>query len=84
MLPILNPGDQILVDLKAFGETAPHSGEIVVAFHPHRPDLRVVKRVSSARPDGTFVLIGENPFDSTDFQSVPIRSILGRVTSRLP
>jgi len=85
MLPILKPGEEVLVDSKAYRRVSPQPGDIVVAQHPFQRDLQMVKRVASQLEDGRFILGGDNPIDSTDSRSfgpVAREQILGRVTSR--
>jgi nickel-type superoxide dismutase maturation protease len=85
MLPGLKPGQEVLVNARAYRRVAPRPGDIVVARHPFRSDLEVVKRVTSQLEDGRFCLEGDNPTDSTDSRSfgpVAREQILGRVTSR--
>ncbi|NEP45516.1 MAG: nickel-type superoxide dismutase maturation protease [Okeania sp. SIO2H7] len=84
MLPLLLPGDEVLVNPRAYRRRLPRSGEIVVACHPTRPALRLVKRVAAVSGDRSCVLMGDNPDWSTDsrsFGAVPIDRVLGRVTS---
>jgi nickel-type superoxide dismutase maturation protease len=85
MAPLLQPGDEVLVDPRAYKQTAPQVGDIVVSRHPYRMDVRLVKRVTTILEDGRCLLEGDNPSDSTDSRSfgavAPLR-ILGRVTSR--
>ncbi|MGK7890812.1 MAG: signal peptidase I [Leptolyngbyaceae cyanobacterium] len=58
MLPLLKPGDEVLVDRNAYGiagtlkpSQRPQPNDIVVIDHPHRPGFRMVKRVK-VMPDG--------------------------------
>lgn len=80
MFPLLKPGDEILYDFRAYFRKPPEVGDIVVARHPSRRELKIVKRVSRVHENGTFDLQGENPFESTDFNAVPRGKILGKVT----
>ncbi len=82
MFPSLKPGDEVLLDPRAYRRAAPQIGDIVVAPHPSSPELNVIKRIAALNPDGTVNLKGENPFESTDFHAVPAGTILGKVTSR--
>ena len=85
MLPLLNPGETILIDPKAYRHVSPTPGDIVVAQHPYRSNLRLVKRVVAEVETGRYLLAGDNPLESTDSRSfgpVGIEQILGRVTSR--
>ena len=87
MLPLLVPGDTILVDPRAYKHLPPQAGDIVVACPPTRPKLRAVKRIERVLPDGSVFLIGENLSQSTDsrtFGAIPRRSILGKVVCRFP
>ena len=85
MLPLLQPGETILVDPKAYRHASPRPGDIVVAQHPYRSNLHLVKRVVAEVENGRCLLAGDNPSESTDsrsFGAVDIEQILGRVTSR--
>jgi len=85
MMPLLKPGDELLIDPKAYRRKSPCPGDIVVARHPYRTDLKLVKRVISVFEDGRCYLRGDNPLESTDsdaFGSMPLELIIGRVTSR--
>ena len=66
MLPLLKPGDEVLINPKAYKHSHPADGDIVVAQYPHRPDVRLVKRVTSVTKDGHCTLLGDNPQESTD------------------
>lgn len=87
MVPLLQPGDEVLVDLRAYSQKRPRSGDVVVARHPHQVDLKIIKRVTDVVEDGRFYLQGDNPdpaasSDSRSFGLVSLEYILGRVTSR--
>lgn len=86
MTPLLNPGDQVLVDLRAYGRASPQPGELVAALHPYQRGVRLIKRIDSITPDGRYFLVSQNPMEGTDsraFGAVSRQRILGRVTSRL-
>ena len=87
MLPVLESGDDVLVDPRAYRRGPPTEGELVVLRHPLHRDTRLVKRVGSVdSSQSTLQLFGDNPGESSDsrsFGSVPVRLVLGRVTSRL-
>lgn len=64
-------------------------GDLVIARHPFRPDLRLIKRVIAVRDDDTYLLMGDNPeagasTDSRSFGAVPPSHILGKVICRFP
>jgi nickel-type superoxide dismutase maturation protease len=81
MEPALRPGDWLLVRRTR----RVRAGQIVVARHPGRPDMLIVKR--AARPvDGGWWLESDNPaagaVDSRRFGPVPAALIEGRVLLR--
>jgi nickel-type superoxide dismutase maturation protease len=81
MEPALRPGDWLLV--RRTRRIRP--GQIVLARHPGRPDLLIVKR--AVRRDGTgWWLASDNPdagaVDSRRFGAVPDPLIEGRVLLR--
>ncbi len=86
MAPTLVAGDHVLVDLGAYRRTRPQPGDIVLARHPYRTDVRLVKRVAAVVADGHCALAGDNPEESADsrcFGAVPAALVLGRVVGRL-
>ncbi len=85
MLPLLKPGDEVLVNPTAYQHAPPRPGDIVVAWHPRQSNLRLVKRVTAVYDDGRYDLTGDNPNESTDsrfFGPVAAGKIVGQVTSR--
>jgi len=82
MMPVLAPDDEVLLDPKA----APQIGDIVVARHPHRLDVRLIKQLVDFDASGRAILAGLNPEESTDSRAlggVPVELVVGRVTSLL-
>ncbi|MBP0021459.1 MAG: nickel-type superoxide dismutase maturation protease [Cyanobacteria bacterium SBLK] len=85
MLPLLKPGEEILIDLQAYRNTFPRVGDLVIARHPQKPELKIVKRVAWVVENGDCFLQGDNPKESTDsrtFGVVRRDYILGKATSR--
>lgn len=85
MIPNLQPGDEILVDARAYRQASPQVNDIVVASRPDRADVTMIKRVAAIEQDGTLVLLGDNPASSTDsrtFGPVYPQNILGKATSK--
>ena len=83
MVPLLKPGDEVLIDLKAYTQNPPCINDVVVAQHPYT-NLKLIKRVIALK-DGRCFLKGDNALESTDsraFGAVKLEQILGRVTSR--
>ncbi len=87
MFPLLKPGEEILVDTRAYRHCLPEIGDMVVAEHPHRQDLRIIKWVAFVDEKGDCFLMGENREESSDSRSfgfVSSQQIIGRVTSKFP
>jgi nickel-type superoxide dismutase maturation protease len=85
MMPLLRPGDEVLLNPRAYRLAQPQPGDIVVAYHPYQRDLQVVKRVTQTLEDGRYFLEGENPAESSDsrlFGPVRPEQILGQITCR--
>ena len=82
MEPTLRAGQVVLVDQRA----AVAMGDVVVAWHPRRSGLKIVKRLAEESADGGWVLSSDNAAephseDSRTFGPVPADAIVGRVTS---
>jgi nickel-type superoxide dismutase maturation protease len=87
MSPLLHPGDEVLVDVRAYRGKPPRIGDIVVARHPYQSRLQIIKRVVKVLEDGSYHLAGDNPIESSDSRAFGAMSpmlLLGRVTSRFP
>ncbi len=87
MEPLLHDGDTVLVDPRAYRTSAPGIGDIVLARHPTRGGIEIVKRVATVLDDGRLDLRGDNAAESTDSRSLgPVSRghLLGRVTARFP
>jgi nickel-type superoxide dismutase maturation protease len=87
MEPALRPGDWLLVyrTLTPGRPLRLRPGQLVVARHPHRPSLLLVKRVARREPGGWW-LTSDNraaaAVDSAVFGPVPDALIEGRVLAR--
>ena len=82
MLPTLKDGDVIMISSKP----AVVAGDIVLAKHPYKQSVKVVKRVDKIDENGRVLLIGDNPAESTDsrtFGTVSIEYIYGKAVCRL-
>ena len=87
MFPLLKPGEEILVDTRAYRHFLPEVGDLVVAKHPHRHGLKIIKWVAFVDENGECFLVGENKEESSDSRSfgfVSSQQIIGRVTSKFP
>ncbi|VEP16419.1 Nickel-type superoxide dismutase maturation protease [Hyella patelloides LEGE 07179] len=84
MQPLLQPGEEILINPDAYKKTLPQINDLVVVTHPDKKGLEIVKRISSIAEDGTFFLLGDNLAHSTDsrsFGTIHREDIIGKVTS---
>ncbi len=87
MEPALRPGDWLLVrrGLRAGRPPRIRPGQMVIARHPGRPELLLVKRAGRRGADGWW-LESDNPgagaVDSRAFGAVPPGLIEGRVMVR--
>jgi nickel-type superoxide dismutase maturation protease len=87
MLPALQPGDWLLVlrPVLAGRQLRIRPGQVVIARHPGRPDLLLVKRAARREPAGWW-LESDNPgagaVDSRRFGLVRPELVEGRVLLR--
>ncbi len=44
MQPILQPGDEVLVNPRAYEKSHPAPEDLIICEHPHRPQLQLIKR----------------------------------------
>jgi len=82
MLPAYRDGATVLVDAGAYVDLPPRPGDVVLASHPFKAGVRMVKRVRRITPDGRVFLVGDNPAESTDsrsFGTLRPDQILGKV-----
>ena len=78
MLPLLKHGDEVLVN----EGVEVGIGDIVVAKHPYRTGIEMVKRIKEIDENGRYFLIGDNSEESTDsrsFGSVSRKLVRARV-----
>ncbi|MDJ0570458.1 MAG: nickel-type superoxide dismutase maturation protease [Pleurocapsa sp. MO_192.B19] len=84
MLPLLQPGTEILINPHAYQKKVPKVGDIIVTIHPDRPELIIVKRITDINQDGSYFLTGDNLTESTDSRhwgTIKFEAIIGKVTS---
>jgi nickel-type superoxide dismutase maturation protease len=82
MSPALKDGELVLIDRTVL----PNAGDIVLADHPYKKSVKILKRLTAFTDNGEMILSGDNPHESTDsrtFGSVPRSNFIGVVTSRL-
>jgi nickel-type superoxide dismutase maturation protease len=86
MEPALADGGFVLVNPRAYRGRAPRRGDIVLARHPFRTDVRLFKRVQDLPREGRIALAGDRAdasTDSRDFGTVALVDVMGRVVLRL-
>lgn len=84
MLPALKDGDAVLLNPKA--KIA--AGDIVLANHPFKKSVKILKRVKEFNEKGDLFLVGDNQellesSDSRAFGAVPLKYLIGKATCRL-
>lgn len=82
MSPTLKDGDAVLINPKEKAQI----DDIVLASHPFKKSIKILKRVKEITADGDLFLVGDNPAESTDsrsFGAVPLKYLIGKVTCRL-
>ena len=82
MTPTLNEGDVVLVK----NSRRVKIGDVVLAQHPYKQSVKVLKRIAEVNDQGRYLLTGDNPEESTDsrtFGSISAAAILGKVIGRL-
>ncbi len=82
MLPTLKNGDGILIDADAKID----AGDILLAKHPFKKSVIILKRLAEIDENGNYFLVGDNPSESTDsrtFGAISAKHILGKAVCRL-
>ena len=87
MLPAFSDGELIQVDPDAYRIAEPEVGDVVLARHPFKGDVHLIKRVSHVDAQGRFFVVGDNPeglasTDSRSFGALDRARILGKVVGR--
>ena len=85
MEPTLFDGDVVFIDPGAFRSHSPRDLDVVVAHHPSKPGIEIVKRVEFTTDEGAY-LTSDNPdaegaSDSRRFGVVDHSNIIGKVTA---
>ena len=79
------PSGSLIVARPLDDTTRLRVGDVVIAWRPDRPDLKMVKRIQAIDAAGAIFLAGDNPDSSTDsrqFGAVPRHHILALVRWR--
>jgi signal peptidase I len=81
MVPTLSPGERVLFDRIAYVLHDPRTGDVVLARHPARRGVRMIKRIAEIGGEDEYILLGDNADESTDSRALgPFRreDIVGR------
>jgi nickel-type superoxide dismutase maturation protease len=84
MWPTFHHGD-LLTFTTTFDRSTLSPGDVVLALHPFKPTVHIVKRIQSVTQDARVFLVGDQPDpigseDSHNFGRVHISGVLGRWT----
>ena len=84
MLPTLKDGDVILINQSE----KVSEGDIILANHPYKESVKILKRVEKFTENGDLYLVGDNKellesSDSRAFGAVPLKYLIGKATCRL-
>jgi nickel-type superoxide dismutase maturation protease len=83
MYPTYSDGEIVEVDTEAYAEgQLPEPGDVVLATHPFKRDVHLVKRVRELTEDGRVFLVGDAGIESADsrgFGALRRERILGKV-----
>lgn len=82
MFPTLNEGDLVLIN--------PHAeyaiGDIVVARHPFKQSVNIIKRIAEILPDERYILLSDNLVESSDsrsFGAIAAKDIIGKAEAKI-
>jgi nickel-type superoxide dismutase maturation protease len=82
MLPTLKDGDAVLIN----SSEAVAAGDIILARHPFKKSVRILKRLKEFDEKGDLFVTGDNASESSDsrvFGAIPSKDLIGKVTCRL-
>ena len=85
MFPTLMHGDSLIMKKFKTNDRLPSVGTIVVAKHPFKKNLLIIKRVIKRNPSSIYIA-GDNPefsSDSSDFGEIDKSLIVGEITSSI-
>jgi nickel-type superoxide dismutase maturation protease len=82
MHPSLKEGDLVLINPHATLDV----GDIVVARHPFKRNVNIIKRLAKILDGERYILLSDNAEDSADsrqFGAIPAKDILGKAEARI-
>lgn len=82
MYPTYRSGDRLLINLDAYLTETPVPEDIVLAKHPFKTGIFMIKRVSHITDNQHYFVVGDNLVESSDsrgFGALRLDKILGKV-----
>ena len=82
MYPTLKEGDMVLINPNAALEI----GDIVVARHPFKKSVNIIKRIAEILPGERYILLSDNLEESSDsrsFGAIDAKDILGKAEAKI-
>ena len=82
MYPTYRNGTRVLVNLDVYLNQTPVPNDVILAKHPFKTGVYIVKRVSHITDDGRYLGLGDNSFSSSDsrgFGALRLENILGKI-----
>jgi signal peptidase I len=82
MFPTLKDGDKVMI----IRTRSIVPGDVVLADHPYKSSVKMLKRVTEINDEGRYLVAGDNPAESTDsraFGSLSIECIQGKAVCRM-
>jgi nickel-type superoxide dismutase maturation protease len=82
MHPTLKEGDLVLINPQAELKV----GDIVVARHPFKKSVNIIKRIADIMPGEKYILLSDNPEESSDsrqFGAIAAKDIIGKAEARI-
>jgi nickel-type superoxide dismutase maturation protease len=70
MAPTFSPGERVLFDRLAYVLERPAVGDVVLGHHRARPGVRMIKRIAEVTDQDEYILLGDNPDESTDSRTL--------------
>ena len=82
MFPALKDGDLVLINPYADLQI----GDIVLAQHPFKQSVKIIKRITEILPGERYILLGDNLPESSDsrsFGALAAKDILGKAEAKI-
>ena len=82
MYPDYLDGTRVRVNLDAYRNQTPQPKDVVLARHPYKTGVHIIKRISHITNEGRYFVVGDNLLESSDSRSfgpLNLQQILGKV-----